>query len=111
MEEFIAAIENDDWSDDEKFAICSLVVSSFEDFVLLRRDSSGVDDLYDKVMKYEKRSDLNIIYSDAEIAVWKRIHSAINQDKDLYSAIIEYWKIEEESSQIFSLTPLFRSFF
>lgn len=85
LEEFIAFFEKNILQNNEKFALIGLILASFDDL-------------------------LNHLNTPHNAQLWDRISHIINEEKELYQELLEYWSLSKEKNQkeIFKITPLVR---
>lgn len=86
LSEFIDFLVKMPLEQQEKYALFSLIIVSYDDFLL-----------------YE---------NDDELEIWNKIVDIIHQDKILYIDVFNYWALwnETSSNDLFKVTPLIRNY-
>lgn len=84
--EFISFLTETNLTSQEKYAVLSLILASYNDFLALK-----VDD---------------------DLVIWNKIIQIIDEDVVLYTDILNYWAIwtEVNEDDLFVITPLVRSY-
>lgn len=85
IDEFIEYYKNNLLSKDEKYALISLIIASYDDVLSLGK----------------LRIDHN----------WTMIKTLLEKDRILFADLISYWKLEDETDDdnLFAITPLIRT--
>lgn len=104
VEEFIAKYHSGQRADDRDFALVSLIVASF--------DNRLADRLYESEGEYREVFDrcgskTDLVYTQDEIAIWKKIRAILNSNLSLYNQIIQYWSGENQDGVAFASTLFF----
>ncbi len=82
VDEFISFYNDNDLSNDMKYAAMSIILASY-DYLL---DDTEIDRDYR----------------------WYEIERMLKSEKQLFSDLIEYWAVETEIEDVFRITPLVR---
>ncbi|MBG6161526.1 hypothetical protein IWQ54_001176 [Labrenzia sp. EL_195] len=109
-EEFLAKYEEIKENDALAYALMSLVIASFDDLVGSRyRDNEK--EPYELIIN--ANNNLNLMYNENELGIWKNISFILNSRKKLFFPLIEYWKYKEEGCEDvgFYVSLLFRKEF
>lgn len=86
LSEFITILNNKDLSFSEKYAILSITISSYDEFLFERKDDGQ--------------------------RIWKEIVKILDTDKAGYQDILNYWALWKERNRedLFNITPLIRAY-
>lgn len=82
IDEFISFYNENDLSAEMKYAIMSILLASYDDF------------LNDKELDIDYR--------------WHEIKKILKSEKEVFSDLIVYWAVDSEIENIFRITPLIR---
>ncbi|MBY8963096.1 hypothetical protein KJK34_10065 [Flavobacterium sp. D11R37] len=82
VDEFISFYNDNDLSAEMKYAIMSIILASYDDF------------LNDKELDRDYR--------------WYEIEKILKSEKEVFRDLIEYWTIDSEVENAFWITPLIR---
>lgn len=86
LSEFISVLNNKQLSFPETYAILSIVIASYDEFLYKQKDDNQ--------------------------KIWNEIVKAIDKDKTGYMDILNYWALwnEKDTENIFTITPLIREY-
>lgn len=82
VNEFISYYNENNLTDEMKYATISLILASYDDF------------LNDKELDRDYR--------------WYEIEKILKSENELFSNLIEYWAVDSEIENVFRITPLIR---
>ncbi|MFA7379433.1 MAG: hypothetical protein WC150_03160 [Bacteroidia bacterium] len=82
VDEFISYYNENDLSDELKYATMSIILASYDDF------------LNDKELDRDYK--------------WNEIKEILKSEKEVFSNLIEYWAVDSEIENVFRITPLIR---
>lgn len=82
IDDFLNFYSKIDLSSDEKFAVMSLIVASYEEF--LNENTLNIDDR------------------------WSKIKLILESEVDIFIDLINYWSLSNEVDDLFKVTPLIR---
>ncbi|TSJ44301.1 hypothetical protein FO440_09025 [Mucilaginibacter corticis] len=86
VHDFIKIAQHSSLSVSEKYAVISLILASYDDFLAVKEDTNQL--------------------------LWSKITDLINPDREIYKDLLSYWaRWDKENDDRFLITPLVRSTF
>ncbi|RPE06025.1 hypothetical protein EGT74_27130 [Chitinophaga lutea] len=82
VDEFVAYYKENDLSKEVKYAIMSLILASYDDF------------LNEKDLDKDNK--------------WNEIKVILKSEKEIFTNLINYWSVGTETANVFRITPLIR---